>query len=58
MVVIGLMIGGISVAALLFVMRALEEKDAPKTRPFVILGGLIVFIFLCSAAFFILSYQQ
>ena len=56
-VIIGLLIGGVSVAALLFVFRALEDPDAPKMKPVAILGGLLGFIFLCAAAFFILSYR-
>jgi hypothetical protein len=55
-VVVGLMIGGVGVGALLLAFRAFGENAPRSARPVAILGMLTAFILLACAVLFAFSF--
>jgi hypothetical protein len=51
-IVIGLLIGGTGVVALLFAFRAFDEKAGKNAKPVAILAALTTFILLACAVLF------
>lgn len=55
-IVVGLLIGGIGVGALLLAFRAFDENAPRSAKPLAILGGLTVFIIVACAVLFAFSF--
>jgi hypothetical protein len=55
-IIVGLLIGGVGVGAILLAFRALDEKAPRSAKPFAILGILTVFILIACAVLFAFSF--